>query len=801
MARKIESIGGDINAWTSFDETVYHIVVPKEELATGIDVLVNAVQNPLFEAKELASEKEVIFEEISQGKDDPSHLCIENLFNSAYRSHPYGRPIIGFRKTLENISSRDLARIHNKYYSAENVTVVIAGDVDAGKCRRLLQRRISGFPKNKKKTHTFSPAKQKRLQFSVVDARDINEIQAAVGFHIPRIQHEDGAALDLLALILGHGESSRLHSTLKKEANLVTDVFANAYTLKESGLFAVAAGVQPDRLEKATEALIEELFKTFKEKVTDEELERAIRIALSEKVYGAETAQGLARKLGYYGTATGDPDYERKYLSRIKVVTKSELRATAEKYIRPNNLTFSLVLPKAENASQKETGQIKKRIKSFARDLIKEKFKTGISTTTVSASQKKVSPIQAHELSCGGKVIVLPDSSVPLVAFRSIWLGGLRAETMNNNGINCLLTGMLTRGSTKYPVYDGIRAIEGFGGSMSGAAGRNTLGLRAEVLSEHWEPAFDVIVDTLTNPTLDESELNKERKNTIDEIAAQEDNPAYQAYRAFRVALYGKHPYSMSVMGTRESLMTLTKKKLASFHRRFMRPQDMVISVVGDIDPERTVEIFETAFPDQPKTKKGVLPKRALPKFSKPRKVRIQKDRQQSHIVLGFHGLTIQDERRFALEVLVAVLSGQGGRLFRELRDKRGMAYHVTAANIDGLDPGFLSVYMATSPEKVKDAVDGIRDELRKVSERVIGAQELEETKRHLAGNHAISLQRKSALAGNIALNEIYNLGYNEHTRYRENILSVTADDVIDVARYILRPSHEVLSIVTPKDS
>ncbi len=392
----------------------------------------------------------------------------------------------------------------------------------------------------------------------------------------------------------------------------------------------------------------------------------------------------------------------------------------------------------------------------------------------------------------------MPDPSVPVAAFRAVWLGGLRAEKPSNNGIFNLLAGMLSRGSSGFPGNKGIEKIESLGGGMSGAAGRNTIGLRAESLSENWTEAFTVIGDTLLHPLLESSELEKEKKNIIDEIRSREDNPAFQAYREFRKALYRDHPYGMSIQGDEKSLETITGKHLRSFQRRFMRPQDGLFCVVGDVDPDQVVDAIEQFYHSKASHSRGIIREKAVPDISQSKTIHVKKQRKQAHIIIGFKGLTIGDEKRFAMETLTAVLAGQGGRLFRQLRDKKGLAYHVSANNIEGLDPGFLSLYIATSPEKIDEAVSSIRYELEKIRKTALSSDELEETKNRLAGNHAISLQRRSALAGSIVLNELYGLGSDEHTKYRDKILSVTADEVQALARIILNPEREILAVVSP---
>jgi len=172
--------------------------------------------------------------------------------------------------------------------------------------------------------------------------------------------------------------------------------------------------------------------------------------------------------------------------------------------------------------------------------------------------------------------------------------------------------------------------------------------------------------------------------------------------------------------------------------------------------------------------------------------------KQQTHVVLGFLGLRVNDRRRRELDVLSTVLSGQGGRLFVELRDKRSMAYSVTSVAAEGADPGYFAVYIGTSPEKAEAAVEGIKVELRRAREEKISALELERAQQHLVGTHAIGLQRNSARAALLALDYLYGLGDENLTRYAEQVFAVTQDSVLKLAQEIIDFEHSAMATVGP---
>jgi len=163
------------------------------------------------------------------------------------------------------------------------------------------------------------------------------------------------------------------------------------------------------------------------------------------------------------------------------------------------------------------------------------------------------------------------------------------------------------------------------------------------------------------------------------------------------------------------------------------------------------------------------------------------RERAQAHLVLGFRGLSVRDDDRFALEIVAQILAGQGGRLFLELRDRQGLAYSVTVSNAEGLAPGTFSLYIATAPEKLDQARRGLVRELETLLESGPAEAELERARRYLIGNFAIDEQRSAVHAAHVSLDALYGLGPDAARHYPERIASVTKDDVLRVARRIIR--------------
>jgi zinc protease len=241
------------------------------------------------------------------------------------------------------------------------------------------------------------------------------------------------------------------------------------------------------------------------------------------------------------------------------------------------------------------------------------------------------------------------------------------------------------------------------------------------------------------------------------------------------------------------------RAELLAHHERLVRADNLVIALVGDVDPDRAAALVQRRLAELPggSDVEALLPP-PEPAPSEVRSAVEHKDRAQAHLVIGFRGLDVHDPDRHALEVLCQILSGQGGRLFLELRDKKSLAYSVSATNVEGLAPGFVAVYIATAPEKLEEARTGILDELRRAVDAKPGEAELERARRSLLGSFAIDRQRSSARALQLALDARYGLAGDFDVDYPARIREVGADDVLRVAQRIFELGAYTEAVIRP---
>jgi zinc protease len=394
-------------------------------------------------------------------------------------------------------------------------------------------------------------------------------------------------------------------------------------------------------------------------------------------------------------------------------------------------------------------------------------------------------------------VVVKRNANVPLVSLRLSFLGGLLAETESTQGITSFVAEMLSRGTTSRSSTQLATEIEDIAGDLSGFSGRNSFGLQAEFLTESLDTGLDLFADVLLRPSFDAEEIAKLKVERLAALRRREDNLATKAFELFQRTIYPNHPYRFSSIGTAESTEKLAREALASYFTRYAQPSNGVIGVVGDVDPDKIVNAIASHLSDWPGTGPVALPSRKTPVApTREREVVLEKKKNQAHVVYGFLSLTIADPDLPALDVLTQILSGQGGRLFLELRDKQSLAYSVTAFDLEGIDPGIWGVYIAGEPAKLKEMTNGIEHELRQIVDGPISDEELARAKAYLIGSQAVSLQRFGTQASLLSLDDLYGLGATYHLDYDDRIAAISVEDVKRVAKRVVQLDTPTLAIV-----
>ncbi len=788
IAREVGTAGGDINAFTSYDETVFYLVIPSRYFFPGLDVMADAIQNSSFDPEELKREKEVVLEEVRMRTDQPSTKLNEALFSAAYTVHPYQRPIIGFEKTVQSFDRAKVMEYFCKWYTPDNMSLVVTGDFKSEEAMTAIKKAFLNFTSHIKATPNRPAEPPQGEMRSVILPEDVQKTYLEMAFHIPAINHNDLYPLDVLASILGDGESSRLYQKVKSEAGLVNSIDVSSFTPKDPGVLMIGCLLESDKAKPTLTKIFQELYRIQDEPPSSEEIQKAKLKLTSDFLYSQQTIQGEGRQHGYFETVVGDVAFEQTYVERINQVTAQDIIKVAQKYLTPQNATIGLLVP------EKETSPITYvEIKDSIAQL--EKPSVFAAATASPATQRFVLPN-------GITLIVRENRNLPIVSMQAVFLGGVRFEKKENNGINNFIAEMLTKGTKKRSALDIAKEIESMAGEMSGFSGRNSFGVSCTILSQFFEQGLDLFSDVLINPSFPEEELAKKRADIIAAIEQEKDQPFSFIRKNFDAFFFENHPYGMDALGTKDVVSQLNSQELEEYYGSLARSKNLVITIVGDVKADKAQKMVEAlfyGFPDLP-CAYPILSQEPKSVVMRQKEIK-QGKKAQAQVMLGFPGVDIKSPDKYSLAVLNAILAGQGGRLFTELRDKQSLAYVVTSFAWEGIDPGYIAFYIGCEPPKVVKAIEGIKKEIQKITEEKVSPKELERAQNHLVGNFSIEHQTNASVAAEMGFNERYGLGNDYSKTYLDKILKVSVKDVQRAAKKYLDLTHYTLLIIKPEET
>jgi zinc protease len=781
-AREIESLGGTINAYTSYDQTVYHITMASRYAEIGLNILSDAIQRSTFDSIELEREREVILEEIRRSEDDPSRRLFKQTMATLYRQHPYRRPVIGDEKTIRSIRRDEMVSFFKKWYVPSLMVLIVVGDFNSDEMERQVRNAFREFkPSSVSLPHRNPEPDQKETRF-IVSHGNFKETYLQIAFPISSARHEDTPALDVLSQVIGGGESSRLVQKVKLEKGLVHSIYASSYTPKDPGVFLIGATLPAENIEGTVGAIFEEVNRLKAGGVTSEELHRVKVNFESSLIYGRQTVQDQAGKIGFYGVTAGDVQFEKEYMRRMALLQDEDIRKILKKYFKSHQLTISILAPD-EKADYFKNLSLKASVERLRPDEAWVERKSSVFKTV---------------LDNGIRLIVKENPSIPLATIQVSFLGGVRFEEESQSGINSFLAVMLTKGTRNQNSLEIAKKVERMAGSLNGFSGQNSFGLTFTFLSQHVEEALRLLTEVIRQPSFDQEEMEKRRRLILASIQRQEDELGGLVFKLFRKTLYEKHPYRMDPLGTLDSVQKLTQKDLKEYYQRVAIPENMVFTVVGDVDPSQVLLAVKKGLGDLKKSPLSTPSISQEPPLQTKRQAEMVKTKKQSHFVLGFLGISYHHPDRYAIAVLEAALAGQGGRLFKELRDKHSLAYALSFTAQPNLDPGFIGVYMGTHPNKLQIAIEAVLRELKKVRDEGLTEEEVERGKKYLIGNFEIRLQTNGVQANQMSLDELYGLGFDHYQKYPQDIQKVTREEVNRVAQKYFNLEAYAIAIIRP---
>lgn len=768
--QEVQEAGGYMNAYTSFDRTVYHIDVPNTGATTAIDILCDIMQHASLPPDDLAKELDVIRREMDMGQDDPGRRSGRRLFETAYTRSPYRFTVIGYLDIFNELKPDDIRAYYTEKYAPNNVFYVVAGDV---KKDEVIAQIKTAYAKSKARAlppALLLPEPKQTAPREIIEEAPIELGHLHFAWHIPELRHADVPILDVLAVLLGSGRSSRLYQQVRERQGVVHHADAWTYNPGSTGLFGMSAMVDADKFTAARDAMLAEIGRVKSSSVSADEVQKAVKQFISATLSSRKTMDGQANDLGGNWLAANNLTFSERYLAAVKQVSPADVQRVAREYLTAENRTLYALLPNGTTP----------------------KISAAVETN-------RDSPIQKFELPNGLRLLVKENHRLPFVEFRTAFQGGVLAETANNNGITQLLAKMLLKGTKTRDAEKIATEIESVGGHMDSYGGNNSFGVNAEVLSSDFTTGLDLLADVLLNPTFPPDLLEREREVQIASIHSQRDNLLKSASNAMRRTLFGNIGYGLDTLGTEETVTRLQAADLKAFHQTLVAPNNCVLAIFGDVKATEVKAAVEKVFAScKANVTSSAISNRQSPIGSSVQRVEETRDKKQAVIVIGFAATTMHDDDRYALDLLQEACSDLGSRLFLRVREKLGLAYYVGAQHFPGLAPGYFAFYAGTEPASVALVEQEFLKEAELLRTEGLTAEELKRAKAKIIGSKKISRQDLGSLASLTSLDELYGLGYQRTDLDDTKFEAVTLEQVKAVAQKYLKPDAFVVSVVKP---
>ncbi len=780
----LESKGAVTNAATSKDFTHYYILLPSKEFDLAMELHSDMLLNPMIPRKELEKERKVVLEEIAKNNDNPANLLYRNLNSLLYKVHPYKREVIGTREVIETIPREQILDYYKKWYHPGNMTTVIVGDVNTqdalAKVQRYFKSGNEGMQRASKNSYKMDPKPVKQLE--KIDKAKIESAYVLIGYKGCKAENrKDSYALDVLATILGDGKTSRLYKTVKEQKQLVYSINSGNSSLKDDSVLYVKADCEPQNVDKVKKAVFYEINRLKREGVDAEELKKAKNIIERDTYYARESVANIANEIGYTMILTQDPEYYAHYVDNIKKVTAKELQEVAKKYLDDNTAAISVLLP---DQTEVPCARIEKAPKKYDAKLVSQNDK-----------------ITKYMLPNKATLLINHNKLNDIVAVDIISKGGNFIEKIP--GIGSVTADAMLKGTKKYPKQELLQLLDENGIIISPQAKSDYFTVGLKFTKNEMPLALNIFDEVVNKATLDSYEIEKIKTDKLNAIKSSRDNPNNVAFEEFKTAMWQGTPYGYTGKIFEKTLPTIRKQDVAEFYNTVFNPENMIISVNGNVDDQEMINYFSSTFEGDKPGKKVVLTDYAslFKPFTGNRIVKSPKNVEASWVVLGWLTDGVLNKKDWAtLQVMDSLLgSGMSSRLFTELRDQQGLAYQIGSSYSANVNKGVFAVYIGTNPKTAIHSRDEILKQINRLKKEFVSEKELCQAKDKLLGNYILSLETNMDKAETVGALEASDRGYEFMDKYPALIQSVTVQDIINVAnKYFSEPF--TLSVVAPKE-
>ncbi len=766
LAHDIESYGGEVNAFTSFDYTCYYINTPSPFLDKSVDILLDMVANPLFGEEEIPSERQVVFEEYRRAMDNPSQYNFIQLQKSSF-SGGYSHPILGREDTINNFSQEQIKSFRENFYNSENAMLVVAGDL---KNRPELEEKIRSFNLPHGKKSSFGDFKMSDKETISVHDKDIRQATLTICIQSPDYSSTEASSEDLAINCLAHGETSRLYQELVAKTSLCNGVAGSTMYFAHGGAHMLRMSFPVENLAKVSALFMKTLTDAATHGFRPEEVSKIKNQYISSKVYEKESIESYAFSLGHGFAQSGNINCEEEFIERIRQVTAEEVSAALQTILK-NNTHFTLQAPKGTKLPPLEA-----QLKRWQGSLKK------LASTKVKSVLKKIetsefdSEVKVTEVKPGIKLVYRQNKMTPTFVLHAYMKGGQAAETTKSAGIHHLMSRLMTYGY-KGMGYEKLKnELESLSSSLNGFSGKNAYGLTLHGQSKDFDRLSTHFFGTLFTPEIPKKFFDHEKKVILRALDNQKEDATKQAFKSFYKMVFNGHPYSFDLAGTPETLKSFTPAGLTKLHQSHLKNSQLVFTYCGDMEYSAVIAMVNETLKDL-KERKPVKKAVKKPKAITGKKDDLEFKREQTQIVIGTPAYPIGGKEDLYLKMISSHLSGQSSELFVEVRDKQGLCYSVAPIHVSALEAGCWAIYIGSGHDKTDAAINAIMNIINNLRDHGIKREEFDRIKTMIDGQTLLGIQTNEDYAQFYSIPVLHGLGLDFPHKNNVAIRTANYDD------------------------
>ena len=792
----LQKVGANLNGSTSSDRTNYWETLPANylELALWLEsdrmgFLLDALDQSRFDIQ-----RDVVKNERRQSYENrPYGTAYLALQPAVYPSpHPYSWPTIGSQEDLEAASLEDVKDFFRLYYAPSNASIVIAGDIDPEEARNSVERYFGDIAPGPPITRLGRMDSDLTGEVTLTMRDKVQLPRLYLVWPTVPLFDPDEAPLDVLAMVLGDGKSSRLSRILVYEKQIARDVSIGNYAQSLAGEFQIQVTANSEQDMREVQEIVEEEVDRLKaEPPTDIELARAKNRIESERVRYLEHIggfYGVADLLNYYNINAGDPEAINTDLERYREVELEDISRVAGSHIDSARVKLT-VLPEVEHTASS--------------DVVDRSV-----TPVPSATRKFAPPVPTRDrLSNGVDLLVVEKPGLPIVTFGLMLGAGVITDPPGLPGLAHLAATMMPEGTATRSSQQIAEEMEFLGSTLEKHVGREHVLLSAETLTQHWPRALELVADIAKNPSFPDAELDRVRRERLTDLRRIGDDPVAISRRAGRALIYGHDtPYGHHASGTEGAVEEITRDHIASYHRGHYGPANATLLVVGDVTSQEVVQRIEEAFGDWSQETDGTPPGAGSADERDPVPTAIyladKPGAAQSVINAGHLTIPHGDPDFYAMTLLNYLFGGQPtARLFLNLREDKGYSYGYYSSIEWTSGPSLLSAGGAVQTAVTKESVVETLKEFADIrGQRPVTQEEFDDARDGMFRGFPSHFETQRHLVQQLSHLVAFGLPDDYYSDYIANLEAVSLEGLNEVAARRIDDGHLFALVVGDRE-